>query len=193
MSDCMDWEQEERILHRLTDQSTGSTCRQLWGTALMPSETVSVQHKTPEREREREREIFLFLDAVDVWMSEQRRHRRDRGERRQLSPSYTAAVSRPYVRINQKSANTHTHTHTHTLQMSILAHTHTRIHLCRRFYPKWLTVHSGYTFFVSECSLGIELTTFALLTQCSTTEPQEHTHTEYYTYIYSYKYVVTPL
>ncbi len=24
------------------------------------------------------------------------------------------------------------------------------------------------------CSLGIEPTTFALLTQCSTTEPQEH-------------------
>ncbi len=45
----------------------------------------------------------------------------------------------------------------------------------RRFYPKWLTVHSGYTFiFVSTCSLGIEPTTFALLTQCSTTEPQEH-------------------
>ncbi len=123
MSDCMDWEQEERILHRLTDQSTGSTCRQLWGTALMPSETVSVQHKTPEKERERE--IFLFLDAVDVWMSEQRRHRRDRGERRQLSPSYTAAVSRPYVRINQKSANTHTHTHTHSRWVSWHTHTHT--------------------------------------------------------------------
>ncbi len=28
-------------------------------------------------------------------------------------------------------------------------------------------------FFVSMCSLGIEPTTFALLTQCSTTEPQE--------------------
>ncbi len=28
--------------------------------------------------------------------------------------------------------------------------------------------------FVSMCSLGIEPTTFALLTQCSTTEPQEH-------------------
>ncbi len=35
-------------------------------------------------------------------------------------------------------------------------------------------VYSGYTFFVSMCSLGIEPTTFALLTQCSTTEPQEH-------------------
>ncbi len=31
----------------------------------------------------------------------------------------------------------------------------------RRFYPKRLTVHSGYTFFVSVC-VGIEPTTFAL-------------------------------
>ncbi len=44
----------------------------------------------------------------------------------------------------------------------------------RRFYPKRLTVHSGYTFFCQYvCSLGIEPTTFALLTQCSTTEPRE--------------------
>ncbi len=47
----------------------------------------------------------------------------------------------------------------------------------RRFYPKRLTVHSGYTCFCQYmCSLGIEPTTFALLTQCSTTEPQEHMH-----------------
>ncbi len=45
----------------------------------------------------------------------------------------------------------------------------------RRFYPKRLTVHSGYNFFCQYmCSLGVEPTTFALLTQCSTTEPQEH-------------------
>ncbi len=45
----------------------------------------------------------------------------------------------------------------------------------RCFYPKRLTVHSGYNFFCQYvCSLGIEPTTFALLTQCSTTEPQEH-------------------
>ncbi len=45
----------------------------------------------------------------------------------------------------------------------------------RRFYPKRLTVHSGYNIFCQYmCSLGIESTTFALLTQCSTTEPQEH-------------------
>ncbi len=30
----------------------------------------------------------------------------------------------------------------------------------RHFYPKWLTVHSGYTFFQYVCSLGIEPTTF---------------------------------
>ncbi len=36
-------------------------------------------------------------------------------------------------------------------------------------------MHSGYTCFCQYmCSLGIEPTTFALLTQCSTTEPQEH-------------------
>ncbi len=35
----------------------------------------------------------------------------------------------------------------------------------RRFYPKRLTVHSGYTFFCQYvCSLGIEPTTFALPT-----------------------------
>ncbi len=49
----------------------------------------------------------------------------------------------------------------------------------RRFYPKRLTVHSGYTFIVSMCSLGIEPTTFALQTQCSTTEPQEHLYNIY--------------
>ncbi len=48
----------------------------------------------------------------------------------------------------------------------------------RRFYLKQLTVHSGYTFFCQcVCSLGIEPTTFALLTQCSNTEPQEHFQT----------------
>ncbi len=39
----------------------------------------------------------------------------------------------------------------------------------RRFYPKRLTVHSGYTFFY-------QYVFHALLTQCSTTEPQEHQH-----------------
>ncbi len=45
----------------------------------------------------------------------------------------------------------------------------------RRFYPKRLTVHSGYTFFLSVC-VPWELNPwpFALLMQCSTTEPQEH-------------------
>ncbi len=40
----------------------------------------------------------------------------------------------------------------------------------RRFYPKRLTLHYTWLYM---CSLGIEPTTFALLTQCSTTEPQE--------------------
>ncbi len=45
------------------------------------------------------------------------------------------------------------------------------MHLADAFIQSDL--HSGYTF-VSVCCLGIEPTTFALLTQCSTTEPQEH-------------------
>ncbi len=43
----------------------------------------------------------------------------------------------------------------------------------RRFYPKRLTVHSGYTFFISMCvPWESNPQPFALLTQCSTTEPQ---------------------
>ncbi len=62
----------------------------------------------------------------------------------------------------------------------IYARTACNIHIyafSRRFYPKQLTVHSGYTFFVSMCGTHWELNPqpFALLTQCSTTEPQEHT------------------
>ncbi len=45
----------------------------------------------------------------------------------------------------------------------------------RRFYPKRLTVHSGYTCFVTMCvPWESNPQPFALLTQCSTTEPQEH-------------------
>ncbi len=53
------------------------------------------------------------------------------------------------------------------------------MHLADAFFqndlPKstYLT-YSGYTFFVSMCSPGIEPITFALLTQCSPTEPQDH-------------------
>ncbi len=48
------------------------------------------------------------------------------------------------------------------------------MHLADAFIQSDLHLHSGYTFFQYMCSLGIEPTTFALLTQCSTTEPQEH-------------------
>ncbi len=46
----------------------------------------------------------------------------------------------------------------------------------RRFYPKRLTVHSGYTYYFVSMFVLWELNPkpFALLTQCSTTEPQEH-------------------
>ncbi len=44
----------------------------------------------------------------------------------------------------------------------------------RRFYPKQLTVHSGYTFIVCMCvPWELNPQPFVLLTQCSTTEPQE--------------------
>ncbi len=45
----------------------------------------------------------------------------------------------------------------------------------RRFYPKRLTMHSGYTFFYQYCVFpgNWNPQPFALLTQCSTTEPQE--------------------
>ncbi len=73
------------------------------------------------------------------------------------------------------------------LYIYIYIYTYTSVYVyafSRRFYPKRLTVYSGYTFFVSMCSLGIEPTTFALLTQCSTTEPQEHIYIYIYIYIY---------
>ncbi len=47
----------------------------------------------------------------------------------------------------------------------------------RHFYPKRVTVHSGYNyiFFLSMCvPWELNPQPFALLTQCSTTEPQEH-------------------
>ncbi len=45
----------------------------------------------------------------------------------------------------------------------------------RHFYPKQLTVHSGYTFIVSMCvPWELNPQPFALLMQCSTAEPQEH-------------------
>ncbi len=45
----------------------------------------------------------------------------------------------------------------------------------RRFYPKRLTLHSGYTFIIIMCvPWELNPQPFALLTQCSTTEPQEH-------------------
>ncbi len=45
----------------------------------------------------------------------------------------------------------------------------------RPFYPKRLTVHSDYTFFFNSCvPWKLNPQPFAPLTQCSTTEPQEH-------------------
>ncbi len=45
----------------------------------------------------------------------------------------------------------------------------------RCFYPKQLTVHSGYTFFVSMCvPWELNPQPFALLMQCSTIEPHDY-------------------
>ncbi len=44
----------------------------------------------------------------------------------------------------------------------------------RQFYPKRLTVHSGYTFLSVCVPLELNPQPFALLTQCSPTEPQQH-------------------
>ncbi len=56
----------------------------------------------------------------------------------------------------------------------LIPHRPTVTFIIRRFYPKRLTVHSGYIFFVSMCvPWELNPQPFALLTQCSTTEPQE--------------------
>ncbi len=69
------------------------------------------------------------------------------------------------------------------ISLKILSFTHPRIipniyiyTFSRCFYPKQLTVHSGYTFFFIRMCVPWELNPrpFALLTQCSTTEPQKH-------------------
>ncbi len=60
----------------------------------------------------------------------------------------------------------------------------------RRFYPKRLTVHSGYTCFITMCvPWESNPQPFALLTQCSTTEPQEHYL--YRLYIFTFNVVIS--
>ncbi len=48
------------------------------------------------------------------------------------------------------------------------------MHLADAFIQSDLLIQVILFFFVNVCSLGIESTTFAVLTQCSTTELQEH-------------------
>lgn len=94
--------------------------------------------KTLGRERESE---SLFLDAVDVWTSEQRRHRPDRrGKRRQLSPSYTAAVSNPSVNNTVRLIHIHnTRKHSRCVYDT---HTHTRMHACIQIHMTFSQVYS---------------------------------------------------
>ncbi len=49
------------------------------------------------------------------------------------------------------------------------------MHLADAFIQSDLQLHSGYTFLISTCvPWESNPQPFALLTQCSTTEPQEH-------------------
>ncbi len=50
----------------------------------------------------------------------------------------------------------------------------TFMHLADAFIQSDLQLFELYIYCQYACSLGIEPTTFALLTQCSTTEPQEN-------------------
>ncbi len=53
--------------------------------------------------------------------------------------------------------------------------TFTFMHLADAFIQSDLQLHSGYTVFISMCvPWESNPQPFALLTQCSTTEPQEH-------------------
>ncbi len=55
--------------------------------------------------------------------------------------------------------------------------TFTFMHLADAFIQSDLQcIQAMHLYCLYVCSLGIEPTTFALLTQCSTTEPQEHLH-----------------
>ncbi len=57
-----------------------------------------------------------------------------------------------------------------------LAFTFTFMHLADAFIQSYLQLHSGYTFFVSICvPWESNPQPFALLTQCSTTEPHRNT------------------
>ncbi len=70
------------------------------------------------------------------------------------------------------------HTHEHLRDSDTSSNwmtTFTFMHLADAFIQSDLQCIQAIDFFCQYvCSLGIEPTTFALLTQCSTTEPQEH-------------------
>ncbi len=87
--------------------------------------------------------------------------------------------------------HTHTHTHTHSLARSLArtharTHTHTHtltfMHLADAFIQSDLQLHSGYTFSL----VRVNPQPFALQTQWSTTEPQEHTHTHARTHAHTH-------
>ncbi len=79
-------------------------------------------------------------------------------------------------RIASPPKNKLTSMKTHRYEAGYL-HSFIYIHAFSRcFYPKQLTVHSGYTFLISMCvPWESNPRPFALLTQCSTTEPHRNT------------------
>ncbi len=81
--------------------------------------------------------------------------------------------------VVQSLSHSHTLSHTRTRTRTHIFYMYIYIYaFSRRFYPKRLTVHSGYTIFCQYVSMCVpwELNPwpFVRLTQCSNTEPQEH-------------------
>ncbi len=84
---------------------------------------------------------------------------RKRSRQAQLDTAYTQCYKRKLLTLTQTGIY-------HTLI--------TFTHLADAFIQSDLQCIQAYLYCQYMCSLGIEPTTFALLTQCSTTEPQEH-------------------
>ncbi len=64
--------------------------------------------------------------------------------------------------------------YTELLPIFFLTFTFTFMHLADAFIQSDLQLHSGYTFLITCVHWESNPQPFALLTQCSTTEPQEH-------------------
>ncbi len=67
--------------------------------------------------------------------------------------------------------------------------TFTFMHLTDAFIQSELQCIQAIHFYQYVCSLGIEPTTFALLMQCSTTEPQDHVFV-YFSYSFDSLFII---